>query len=169
MALVKSSRRPTRLAFPSFGPPTAFPSFEDFENRMNRFMQRAFTEPFGEQFGTAMSEPIGWVPAMDIVETAKELTVTAELPGIDQKDIDVSVEDGVLTIRGEKNDEREQEDKRVYLYERSYGSFQRAFTLPTNVDATKVAAEFAKGVLKVHLPKDGEAKPKGRKVEIKTT
>jgi HSP20 family protein len=106
---------------------------------------------------------------MNIVETAKEMTVTAELAGMDQKDIDVSVEDGVLTIRGEKNDEREHEDKKVYLCECNYGSFQRSFALPSNVDTDKIAAEFEKGVLKIHLPKDGEVTPKGRKVEIKTT
>lgn len=169
MSLIKSSRRPMRLAYPTYGPSaTTFPSFEDMENRMSRFMERAFTDPFNA-FNATLTEPVGWIPAMDIVETAKELTVTAELPGIDQKDIDISVEDGVLTVRGEKNDEREHEDKKVYLYERSYGSFQRAFALPNNVDAAKIAAEFDKGVLKIHLPKDGEAKPKGRKVDIKST
>jgi HSP20 family protein len=85
------------------------------------------------------------------------------------KDIDVAVEEGVLTIRGEKVEEhKEEEDKKVYLYERSYGSFERSFKLPPGVDPAKVNAEFSKGVLKVHLPKDGEAKPKGRKIEIKT-
>ena len=163
MPLVKSSRRPARIAFPSFGSPDTFPSIDDFENRMNRFMERAFSEPFS----VAFTEPIGWMPAMDIVETAKELTVTAELPGMDQKDVDVSVENGVLTIRGEKTDEREKEDKKTYLYERSYGAFQRSFMLPTTVETDKIAAEFEKGVLKVHLPKDGEAKPKGRKIEIR--
>jgi HSP20 family protein len=87
---------------------------------------------------------------------------------MDQKDIDLSVDDGVLSIRGEKTDEREHEDKKVHLYERSYGSFQRSFTLPSDVDAAKISAEFEKGVLKIHLPKDGEAKPKGRKIAIKT-
>ncbi len=165
MAIVRSNRRPARITFPNLSPSGTFPSFEDVEDRMNRFMQRAFGEPFS----VALTEPLGWVPAMDIVETAKELTVSAELPGMDQKDIDISVEDGVLTIRGEKTDEREHEDKKVYLYERSYGSFQRAFTLPANVETDKIAAEFEKGVLKIHVPKDGQAKPKGRKIEIKKT
>jgi HSP20 family protein len=164
MALVRSSRRPTRITFPSLDTTGTFGPFEDVENRMNRFMQRAFGEPFG----VALTEAIGWVPAMDIVETAKELTVSAELPGMDQRDIDISVDDGVLTIRGEKTDEREHEEKKVYLYERSYGSFQRAFTLPTNIETDKIVAEFEKGVLKIHVPKDGEAKAKGRKIEIKT-
>jgi len=164
MALVNSIRRPTRIAFPSLGAGGTFPSLEDLENRMSRFMQRAFEDPFN----AGLTEPIGWVPAMDIIETSKELTVTAELPGLEKKEIDVSVEDGVLMIRGEKKDEHEQEDRKTHLYERSYGSFYRAFTLPTHVDAGKIAAEFEKGVLKIHLPKDGEAKPKGRKIEIET-
>jgi HSP20 family protein len=112
---------------------------------------------------------MAWVPAIDIVESAKEFTLTAELPGIDQKDIDVSVEDGMLTIRGEKTEEKkEEEDKKVYLYERTYGSFQRSFALPPMVDGANVAAEFEKGVLKIHLPKSADAKPKGKKVEIKS-
>jgi HSP20 family protein len=100
--------------------------------------------------------------------------VTAELPGLDQKDVDVSVEDGLLTIKGEKIQEREEkkerdeEQKKVYLYERSYGSFYRSFALPPAVDAAKVNAVCAKGVLKVHLPKSAEAKPNGRKIEIKS-
>jgi HSP20 family protein len=85
------------------------------------------------------------------------------------KDITVNVEDGVLTISGEKIEEKkEEEDKKVYLYERCYGSFQRTFSLPTGVDASKVNAEFSKGVLRVHIPKNAEVKPAGRKVEIKS-
>jgi HSP20 family protein len=165
MPIVKSSRRPARIAFPSFTGLDSLPSLDEMENRMNRLMR----ETLGDRFDLALTEPIGWMPAMDIVETDKELTVTAELPGIDQKDIDVSLDNGVLSIRGEKTDEREREDKKVHLYERSYGSFQRSFTLPSNVEAAKISAEFEKGVLKIHLPKDGEAKPKGRKIAIKTT
>ena len=165
MALITSNRRAGRSMFPALNP-TGFSSFDDMQNRMGRLMERAFNDPFA--FVTATTEPIGWLPAMDIVETAKELTVTAELAGLDQKDVDVSVEDGVLTIRGQKSDEREHEDKKVYLYERNYGSFERSFALPSTVHADDIRAEFEKGVLKIHLPKDGEAKPKGRKVEIKT-
>jgi HSP20 family protein len=88
---------------------------------------------------------------------------------MDEKDIDVAVEDGILTVRGQKTEERkEEEDKKVYLYERNYGSFERSFALPSTIDPGKVTAEFTKGVLKVHLMKDAVSKPKGRKVEIKT-
>lgn len=166
MALVRFTRRVPRTAFPGFMPATAFPTFDDVENRMNRFIERALNEPFAV---APLPETLGWLPAVDIVETPKELTLTAELPGMELKDIDVSVEEGVLTIRGEKIEEKkEEEEKKMYLYERNYGSFQRAFALPAAVDASKINAEFAKGVLKVHIPKTGEAKPVGRKVEIKS-
>jgi HSP20 family protein len=165
MALVKFQRRPARIAFPDFSG-AVLPGFDEAENRMNRFIDRVFNEPFAT---LALPETFGWLPAMDVAENAKELTLYAELPGIDQKDVDVSVEDGVLTIKGEKLEERkEDEDKKSYLVERSYGTFHRSFALPPTVNGDKVTAEFDKGVLKVHLPKDAEVKPKGRKVEIKT-
>ena len=166
MALVRFTRRQPRLAFPGFFPSTAFPTFDDVENRMNRFIERALNEPFA---APTFPETIGWVPAMDIVETPKEFALSAELPGMELKDIAVDVVDGVLTISGEKTEEKKEEEdnKKVYLYERAYGSFQRSFSLPTGVDASKVNAEFSKGVLKVHIPKNGEVKPAGRKVEIK--
>jgi HSP20 family protein len=162
---VKFQRRSARIAFPDFSG-AVFPGFDDAENRMNRFIDRVFNQPFGT---LTLPETIGWIPAMDVSENEKELTLSAELPGMDQKDVDVSVEDGVLTIKGEKLEERkEDEDKKSYLVERSYGTFHRSFALPPNVNGDKVTAEFDKGVLKVHLPKDAGAKPKGRKVEIKT-
>jgi len=166
MALVRFQRRAPRSAFPAFVP-AGFSTLDDVENRMNRFIERVFTEPFG----TALAEPIGWVPAMDIVETPKEFTFVAELPGLDEKNVDVSIEDGVMTISGEKIDERKEEedkDKKTYLYERTYGSFQRSFTLPPSIDGARITAEFTKGVLKVHIPKNGDVAPKGRKVEVKT-
>ena len=132
---------------------------------MNRFIERAFNEPFG----TALAEPIGWMPAMDLVETPKEFTVAAELPGLDEHNVDVSIEDGVMTISGEKSEEKKEEDKKVYLYERTYGSFQRSFSLPSGVDGSKVTAEFSKGLLKVHIPKNGDVAQKAHKVEVKTT
>lgn len=166
MALVKFTRRQPRISFPAMAGSAAFPMFEDVENRMSRYFERMLNEPFG----SGSPEMIDWIPATDIVETAGELTLTAELPGMDQKDIDVSIEDGVLMIRGEKSEERKEgeEGKKVYLYERTYGSFQRSFTLPSTVDGSMITAEFEKGVLEVHMPKTAEAKPKGRKVEIKS-
>jgi len=173
MALVRLARRQPRTAlppFPSAGTFPAIPSFEDLESRMNKFIERVFTEPLS----MGLPEAIGWVPAMDIVEGEKEFTLTAELPGIDEKNVDVSVDEGLVTIKGEKAEEKEEkkqgvEDKKFYLYERNYGSFSRSFALPPNVEATKVEAEFKKGVLTVHMPKTVEAKTNGRKVEIKSS
>jgi HSP20 family protein len=170
MALVRFTRRQPRVGFPTFPGSTAFPAlpaFEDMDSRMNRFIERAFGDAFASG---ATPEALGWVPAMEISESAKELTLTAELPGIDEKDIDVSVDEGMLTIRGEKTEEKKEgeEDKKVYLYERTYGSFSRSFALPANVDAANIVAKFEKGILKIHLPKLADVKPKARKVEIKS-
>lgn len=167
MALVRFTRRQPRIAFPGFAGPPTLPTFDDIENRMNRFFDRTLNEPFSNDL---FPHVLGWMPATEIFETAEELTLTAELPGMEQKDIDVSVEEGVLTLRGEKLEEKKETeaDKKVYLYERNYGSFERSFALPSTVDIAKIAATFEKGVLKIHLPKTLDAKTKGRKVEVKT-
>ena len=93
------------------------------------------------------------LPAWDIKETEKEFVVKVDLPGIDEKDISLTIRDGVLTLRGEKKSERKGEDENYYLMERSHGSFHRSILLPENVDQNKVAASFDKGVLTVTLPK----------------
>ena len=90
-----------------------------------------------------------------------------ELPGIDEKDIDVSVSEDVITVRGEKKDEREEEKKGYYLSERSYGSFHRTIPIPPGVDADKAEARFRKGVLTITLPKTDDAKSKTRRIEVK--
>ena len=108
-------------------------------------------------------------PKVDVSETKKEYAISAELPGIDEKDVDVTLADGVLTIKGEKSEQKEHEekDKQVHWSERSYGSFRRSFRVPESVDTAKVAAEFKNGVLKVTLPKSSEAQKSARKIEIK--
>lgn len=112
-------------------------------------------------------EVLAWTPSVDLTDTNGELTLTAELPGVKPKDVEVSVDDGALTIRGEKKEERKEETKSRRLYERSYGSFERSFTLPRSVDPDKVKAEFENGVLTVHLPKREGAT--GRKIEIQSS
>ena len=113
------------------------------------------------------AQPMSWLPPTDITENDVELTLTAELPGLEQKDVEISIQDGMLLLRGEKTEERKEGDeKRYHLFERHYGAFQRAFTLPRIVDANKITAEFEKGVLKVHMPKTAEAQAKTRKIEI---
>ena len=103
---------------------------------------------------------------VDVAEDDKAYTITAELPGLDEKDIEVNVADDVLSIRGEKKEEREEKAKNYHLSERRYGSFQRTFQLPSGIDAEKIAASFQKGVLTVTLPKTPEAQKKEKKIAI---
>jgi HSP20 family protein len=107
------------------------------------------------------------VPAVDIVEKDKAFEVSVELPGMKESDIDVKVTDNRLTITGEKKEEREQNDKGYHLSERRYGSFMRSFSLPEGVDADKIDAAFANGVLKVTLPKGAEARKPEKKIAVK--
>ncbi|TIO80260.1 MAG: Hsp20/alpha crystallin family protein [Mesorhizobium sp.] len=104
---------------------------------------------------------------MDLVEKANAYEITAELPGIDEKNIEIKLANNVLTIKGEKNEEKEEKEKDYYLSERRYGSFQRSFQLPEGVDADKIDASFAKGVLTVKLPKTAEARKAEKKITVK--
>ncbi|HEX3573347.1 MAG TPA: Hsp20/alpha crystallin family protein [Rhodopila sp.] len=128
----------------------------------------SFTGRFGaapflsSRFDTTVSLPSF---AVDITEKEHEFLVSAEVPGMADKDIDVSLSGDVLTIKGEKRQEREEEGDNRYLSERSYGAFQRAFSLPDGVDREKIAASFANGVLTVTLPKSAQAAAK--KIEVK--
>jgi HSP20 family protein len=106
------------------------------------------------------------MPSMDVSETEKEIEILAELPGLEEKDVQVNIADNVLTIRGEKKAEREEKDKDYRIMERSYGSFTRSLELPPGVDPDAVRATIAKGVLKVTVPKPAPAQSK--KVEIKS-
>ena len=108
------------------------------------------------------------VPAIDMSEDEKAYKISAELPGIDAKDIDVSVSGDMLVLKGEKRQEKEEKDKNYHFSERAYGSFQRAFDLPASVDRDKVAADFSKGVLTITLPKTAEAQKPQKKIEIKS-
>jgi len=105
-------------------------------------------------------------PAVDVTEGDKSYTVTAELPGLEEKDIEVTVANNQLTLKGEKSYEKDEKGKDRHVSERAYGSFQRTFTLPDGVDADKISAELAKGVLTVMLPKTAEA-AKQKKIEVK--
>jgi len=114
-------------------------------------------------FGTLGTPEL--VPSIDVTETDKEIEITAELPGLEEKDVQINVADNVLTIRGEKKAEKEQKDNDYRLVERSYGSFARALELPAGVDPDAIKASIAKGVLRVIVPKPAPAQVK--KVEIK--
>ena len=108
-----------------------------------------------------------FAPRVDTAETDTAYEVTAELPGVEEKDVKVALKDNVLSISGEKKAEREEKKKDYVMSERSYGSFKRAFTLPENVDPEKIAAKFEKGVLKVTLPKTAPSPAKQREIPIK--
>ena len=107
------------------------------------------------------------IPAVDLRERNGGYEITAELPGIDPEAIEVKLTDGMLTIRGEKKEETEKEEADYHLSERRYGSFQRSFSLPDSVDAKKIEAAFANGVLTVSLPKTEKAKASEKKIEVK--
>lgn len=107
------------------------------------------------------------LPAVDVTENAKAYKVTAELPGLTEKEIEVTLANDTLTLKGEKRQEREEKGENQYLTERSYGSFQRSFPLPSSVDREKLSATFANGVLTITLPKSAEAQKQERKIEVK--
>jgi HSP20 family protein len=109
----------------------------------------------------------GKVPAVDFVDTEKTYEVTAELPGMDEKNVEVRFTSGVLSIKGEKKEEKEEKKKDYHLSERRYGSFQRSFTVPDGVDTEKIEATFKDGVLTVILPKTPEAQKKEKHIAIK--
>ena len=139
--------------------------FEDFASGFSLF-------PFGRrgfEIEPAFRMP-SWgvsVPAVDVVEKDKEYRITAELPGMDEKDIELTLSGDMLSIKGEKREEKEQKEEGYYLSERRYGSFQRSFRVPEGVDTDKVAANFAKGVLTITLPKTEQAVKAQRKIEVK--
>jgi len=156
MALIKFQRRAP--VFPALAP---FSGFEDLPTRVRKMFEDTFDM-------TPVTEAIGFMPATEIIETPGELVLTAELPGIAKKDVDITIDGDMLSLSGQKVEERKEgdEERKFHLWERSYGSFQRSFTLPISVDPSKITATFENGILKVHLPKTTEAKARGRKVEI---
>ncbi len=130
-------------------------------------LQERIDKLFEESMRGRELAPAAWTPAVDIYETDDAIILEAELPGMNEKDIEVKIEDNVLTIRGERKFEEERKEENYYRMERFYGTFQRSFTLPPNVDTEKVKAEYKKGILKVTLPKKEQAKPKQIKIEVK--
>ena len=107
-------------------------------------------------------------PAIEMSEDDKAYKISAELPGLDAKDVDVSVSGNMLVLKGEKRQEKEEKDKNYYFSERAYGSFQRAFELPASVDRDKVSADVSKGVLTITLPKTPVAQKQHKKIEVKS-
>jgi HSP20 family protein len=139
----------------------------EIDHLFDRFFGRHSAHPERDPFERlSFFEGAELSPNVDIRETSKTITLTAELPGMEEKDIDLSIEDGVLSLKGEKKYEHEDKDENAVRIERRYGSFQRVFTLPANVDEDGINAKFEKGVLVVNIPKDPKAAPKGRSVPI---
>ena len=133
------------------------------ENRLDRLFGLTSPSRNGEKEAMTVSQ---WTPLVDIIEDNNEYLVKAELPELKKEEVKVNVENGELTISGERKSEKEEKGKKFHRNERSYGSFLRSFTLPESVNADKVSAEFKDGVLSVHLPKDEKAKPKSIEVKV---
>jgi HSP20 family protein len=134
-----------------------------FRNEMDRLFDDFFAKStFGRFF-----EEGDWTPAIDLSETRKEIVVHAEIPDMDSKDIDISLNGRLLTIKGERKHEQEEKDKSYHRIERKFGSFSRSFELPVDVDAEKVKAKYKNGVLKLNLPKKKQQSVK--KIEVKTS
>ena len=111
------------------------------------------------------SETLGWAPAVDVVDRKDEVVLRADLPGLTDKDVELTVQEGFLTIRGERKEEKEEKEVNYYCCERSYGSFSRSLALPAGVNSEQISASFKNGVLEVHLPKTKETA--GKKIEVK--
>jgi HSP20 family protein len=135
-----------------------FNELATLRNRMDRLWSRMTEEE------PALAD---WSPTSDVLETKDDILIKAELPGIEPKDVDVQIENGVLTIQGQRSAEKETEEKGFQRIERTYGTFFRSFILPQNVEVEKIAATFANGLLEVRMPKKEEAKPKTIKVDVK--
>jgi len=138
-----------------------FREFSTLQDRMNRLFRDNFAESREEALTTT-----GFAPAVDVYEDEHNVTLKIEVPGIEEKDIDVRIENNLLTVHGERKFEKEEKEENYRRIERQYGSFTRSFTLPNTVDSEKVNANYEKGVLKITLAKKAEAKPKQIKVNV---
>src|SRR5213593_33207 len=134
--------------------------FSTLQERMNRL----FRDSFGD--GQEALSTSTFAPPVDVYEDEHNITLKIEVPGIEEKDIDVRIENNTLTVHGERKFEKEEKEENFRRVERQYGSFTRSFTLPTTVDADKVQAHYDKGILKVQLAKKAEAKPRQIKVNV---
>jgi HSP20 family protein len=139
--------------------------FRELE-RMRREMDRLW-DSFFEERPRRKAEEIGeWRPSLDVSETKNDLVVKAEIPGIDPKDIDISLTNDLLIIKGEKKQEKEEKEENYHLIERSYGAFTRSIRLPKEVQSDKIIASYKNGILKVTLPKSEEAKKREVKIKV---
>jgi HSP20 family protein len=139
--------------------------FSTLQDRVNRILRESFSPERSEEALTTSN----FAPAVDVYEDEHNITLKIEVPGIDEKDINVSIENNTLTVRGERRFEKDEKEENFHRVERMYGSFTRSFTMPNTVDPEEVSAHYEKGVLKIRLAKKAEAKPKLIKVNVEKT
>ena len=139
-----------------------FRELEDMSTRLNRVFGQPLTRRSGEEDGTFFAD---WAPAIDVQETDAEYLMKADLPEVKKEDVKVDVRDGILTVEGERKQEKEEKGKKFHRIERSFGSFERTFLMPEDANGLKLTAEFKDGVLRVHMPKNPAAQPK--KIDVK--
>ncbi len=144
---------------------TRWDPFREFSTLQNQ-MQRLFQDSFSGQGREESLTTSVFAPAVDVYEDEHNITLKIEVPGVDEKDIDIRVENNTLTVHGERKFEKDEKEENYRRVERQYGSFTRTFTLPSTVDADSIQADYDKGVLKIRLAKKAEAKPKQIKVNV---
>lgn len=137
--------------------------WREIEDMFDRYNRAVGWPKSGSQKVMATGD---WSPRVDIVENDKEFVIKAEIPEVKKEDVKVSVDNGVLTLKGERKQEKEEKGKKFHRVERYYGSFTRSFTLPENVDESKVKASFKDGMLNLNIPKTAAAKPKAIEVKV---
>ena len=142
-----------------------FDPFRELE-QMSARLNSLFGRTAGSPAENGVDGFIAWTPAIDVQETDAEYLIKADLPEIARNDVKVGIDDGVLTVEGERKQEKEEKGKKFHRVERSYGSFMRTFALPENVDDARLTAEYKDGVLHVRLPKTERAKPKAIAVKV---
>jgi HSP20 family protein len=142
-----------------------FREFSTMHDRMNR-MNRLFRESYSPEGPEDALTTTSFAPPVDIYEDEHNVTLKLEIPGIEEKDIDVRIENNTLTVHGERTIEKEEKEENFRRVERQYGSFTRSFTLPSSVDTGQVSANYDKGVLKINLAKKAEAQPKQIKINV---
>ena len=140
-----------------------FPMFREMEETLDRWNRFFGTRPNGGKENLLVTD---WTPTVDIQETETEYLIKAELPEVRKDDVKVTVENGVLTLQGERKQEKEEKGKRFHRIERAYGTFLRTFTVPIDADENKVLADFKDGMLRVHIPKTEKPRPKAIDVKV---
>jgi len=143
---------------------TKWDPFREMEDVFDRYSKALSWPRLGGQETMTHGD---WVPRVDIAETAKEFLIKVEIPDVKKEEVKITVDNGILSIQGEKKQEKEEKGKKFHRVERYYGSFTRSFVLPDNVDETKIEASFKDGMLNLQIPKTEKSKPKEIEVKIK--